>query len=126
LFVNTRDLADLRAHYQENTYYPADMQWGSVRLRNIGIRSRGIGSRSAPKLNLRLDFNRYVSGQRFADVQSLQLDNLVQDPSMVRDATAMAFYARMGLPASRESFTRVYINDVYEGLYAIVESIDNH
>ena len=32
---------------------------------------------------------------------------------------------RMGQPASRESFCRLYINNEFQGLYAIVESVDN-
>jgi spore coat protein CotH len=31
---------------------------------------------------------------------------------------------RLGQPAPRESYCRLYINNVFEGLYSIVESID--
>jgi hypothetical protein len=37
----------------------------------------------------------------------------------------MAMFNRMGQPAPRESFCRLYINGVYEGLYALVEDIDD-
>ena len=36
----------------------------------------------------------------------------------------MAFFARLGEPAPRESYCRLYINNVYQGLYSIVESVD--
>ena len=87
--------------------------------------SRGLGSRSGTKLGLRIDFTRYATGQRFLGLKSLVLKNLWQDPSMVREALAMAMFARMGQPAPRESFCRLYINGAYEGLYAIVEDIDD-
>jgi spore coat protein H len=52
------------------------------------------------------------------------LDNLVTDPALVRERASMAFFERLGQPASRESFARVYINNVYEGIYAIVEPVE--
>ena len=39
--------------------------------------------------------------------------------------TTMAFFERMGEPAPRQSFCRLYINNVYHGVYAIVESVDS-
>ena len=52
-------------------------------------------------------------------------DNALKDPSFVREITSMAFIRRMGQPAPRESFARVYINGAYEGLYALVEPVDD-
>jgi len=122
--VNDRDLAELRERYQENVYFPADVAWRDLRLHNVGLRSRGLASRSATKPGLKLDFNHYVAGQQLLGFESLVLDNLVTDPSMIREMLAMQMFARLGQPALRESFARVYINRVYQGLYAIVEPVD--
>lgn len=124
LLINSKDLQLLRANFTQNTYYPGDLVWGSQRVRNIGVRSRGGGTRNGVKLGLRIDFDRYTSDQRFAGMSSLVLDNLVQDPSMVRERVAMAFFNRIGVPAPRESFTRLFINNEYQGVYAIVEEIE--
>lgn len=123
--ISTRDLQQLRDTYTENTYYTADLQWRDVKVRNVGIRSRGRSSRSASKPGIQVDINRYISTQRFLGLKALVLDNLWQDPSMVREHVAMAFYARMGLPAPRVSFARLYINNEYQGVYGIVEPIDS-
>jgi len=125
LFINARDLAELRRHYDRNTDYPADLQVGTLQARNVGVRSRGLGSRNPTKLGLRVDFTRYDAAQRFLGLKSLVLKNLWQDPSMVREALAMAMFARMAQPAPRESFARLYINGEYEGLYGIVEDVDD-
>jgi spore coat protein CotH len=124
LSINERDLAELRERYQENIYFPVDVRWRGVKLLNVGMRSRGMSSRSPTKPGLKLDFNYYVSGQRFLGLKSLVLDNLVTDPSLVRERIAMRFIERMGQPAPREAFARLYINDRYEGVYAVVEPID--
>jgi spore coat protein CotH len=126
IHVNARDWEQLRAAYQENTYYPADIEWRGMKVRNAGIRVRGRTSRSAHKPGLRIDFNRYVSGQTFLGLKSLALDNLWQDPSMIRERLAMLVFRRMGLPAPRESHARVYIGSSREfaGVYGVVEVID--
>src|SRR5262245_14846805 len=56
LYLNSRDLAELREHYDGNKHYPADFRWGSLRLANVAVRSRGFGSRNPIKLGLRIDF----------------------------------------------------------------------
>jgi spore coat protein CotH len=125
LTINSRDLRQLREQYGNDTYYTADLQWRNIRVRNAGVRSRGGASRNGVKLGLRVDFDRYVGGQKFLGLKSFVLKNLWQDGSMMHERLAMAFFARMGQPASRESFCRLYINNEFQGLYSIVESVDN-
>ena len=125
LFINSRDLDQLRTKFREDIYYVADFQWRNIRVRNAAVRSRGGASRDPQKPALRIDFNRYTTGQRFLGLKSLVLDNLWQHGSFVAESTTMAFFQRMGQPAPRESFCRLYINNVFHGVYAIVESVDN-
>jgi spore coat protein CotH len=123
LYIHSADLGQLRERYFENTYYPADFEWRGTRVRNVGVRVRGLATRSAIKLGLRVDFNRYVSGQEFLGMDAIVLDNALKDPSFLRERTSMAFIKRMGQPAPRESFGRVFINGAYEGVYAFVEAV---
>jgi len=124
LSINSRDLQHLREHYGDDTYYIADFEWRSMRVRNVAIRSRGGGSRNPSKPGLRVDFNRYTTGQRFLGMTALVLDNVWQDGSFVAESTAFAFFERMGQAAPRASFCRLFINNVYHGVYAIVESVN--
>lgn len=123
LSIHSKDLAELRERFNENIHFPADLTWRGQRVRNVAVRSRGGGSRSQAKLGLRIDFNRYTTGQRFLGLRSLVLDNLWQDKSLVREYFAMAVYRRIGEAAPRESFAKLYINNVYQGLYTIVEDV---
>jgi spore coat protein CotH len=126
LSVNTRDLAALRQHYQDNTYYTADLSWKNVKVRNVGIRSRGQGSRNPQKLGLRVDMARYTTGQTFVGLSTIILDNMWQDDSFLRERLAFTMFEKLGEPAPRESFCRLYINNEYQGLYAITEEIDGN
>ena len=124
LSINSKDLGRLRARFDLNTFYPADLTWRNMRVRNVAVRSRGLGSRNAQKLGLLIDMDRYTTGQRFVGLSSLVLDNVFQDASLMREPLAMAMFRRLGVPAPRESFCRVFINNVYQGLYVVVEPID--
>jgi spore coat protein CotH len=124
LFLHSADWAKLKANFSENTYYPTDLTLSGQTVRNAGIRSRGRGSRSGTKPGLRVDFDRYSTGQTFMGLKSFILDNLTQDASGIHETVAAGFYARLGIPVSREIHTRLYVNNEYVGLYAIVESVD--
>ena len=122
--MHDADWEKLKQNFQSNDYYPADLIWNDITVRNVGIRSRGLGSRSATKPGLRVDFNRYTTGGTFLGLKSFVLDNLVQDWSGVRETVAMRFFAKMGIHAPREAHVRLYVRGEYAGLYAVVESID--
>jgi spore coat protein CotH len=124
LTVNSRDLATLRAHTELNTYYTADLAWGSLKLRNVGIRVRGQGSRNPGKPGYRVDMQRYTTGQTFVGLSALVLDNIWQDPTLMRERLAFTMFDRLGLPAPRESYCRLFVNNVYQGLYTITEEVD--
>ena len=124
LFLHPKDLALLRQNWQLNTFYPATLQIGSTRIRDVAVRSRGLGSRNPHKLGLEVDFDRYVTGRTVLGLSGLVLDNLWQDASMVKEAMALAMFDRAAMPASRYAFARMTLNGEFQGLYAIVETID--
>ena len=124
LRMNSTDWEKLKQNFQENTYYPAEFVYKGQVVRGSGVRSRGFGSRSGTKPGMRVDFDRYATDQSFLGLKSVVLDNLTQDPSAVHETVTMKLFARLGIPAPREAHTRLYVNNRYEGLYAIVESID--
>ena len=124
LELHSSDWSKLKENFQSNTYYPADLVWNGQTVRNVGIRSRGRGSRSTHKPGLKVDFDQYSTGQKFLGLKSLVLDNLTQDPSGIHETVAMKFLARLGIPAPREAHVKLYVTGEYIGLYAIVEAVD--
>ena len=124
--IHTADWSKLKQEFQSNDYYPADITWNGIKAYNAGIRSRGVGSRNQNKPSIKIDFNHYASGQTYLGLKALVLDNLVQDPSGVHEATSMWFFARLGIPAPREAHTLVYVNGNYVGVYSMVEPIDKN
>jgi spore coat protein CotH len=124
LAISSRDWQTLKENFTEDTYYPADLTWNGVTVRNVGIRSRGHATRNGIKPGLRVDINRFVTGQEFLGLKAFSLDNMYGDSSMVRESVTMKMFAKMGLPAPREAHARLFVNNEYAGLYVIIESVD--
>lgn len=124
LQLHSSDWTKLQDNFTSNTYYPADFVWNGQTVYNVGIRSRGRGSRNQHKPGLKVDFGEYSTGQKFLGLKSLVLDNLSQDPSGIHETISMKFYARLGIPAPREAHVRLYVRDEYIGVYALIESVD--
>ena len=124
LAISSRDWQTLKDKADENTYYPADLTWKGVTVRNVGIRSRGSATRNGIKPGLKIDVNHYVSNQEFLGLKAFNLKNMYSDASVVRESVTMKMFARMGIPSPREAHARVYVNNDYAGIYVIVEAVD--
>jgi spore coat protein CotH len=124
LAISARDWQTLKDNFGEDLYYPADLTWNGVTVRNVGIRSRGHATRNGVKPGLRVDINRFITNQEFLGMKAFSLDNMYSDSSLVRETVTMKMFAKMGLPAPRESHARLYINNEYAGAYVIIEALD--
>ena len=117
------DWRALRENFRTNQYYAANVSIDGEVVQQVGIRSRGKGSRSGEKPGLKVDMNRYVTGQEFHGRKSVILDNLVQDPTFMREPLAYAVFEAMGIAAPQIAHTRLTVNGEYWGIYTLVEDI---
>src|SRR5262245_15629271 len=125
LTLNSKDWSALKADFGSNTFYPCQLTWQGITVKNVGIRSRGNGSRSGTKPGLRVDIDHYAPGQRFLTVlKSFVLRNNTQDSSNMHQRLAMKLLERMDLRGPREAVARLYVNIRLSGVYTIVEAID--
>lgn len=122
--ISDRDWTTLKEHHLEFTYYPCDLKWNDLTVRNIGIRSYGTGSRRSAKPSLRFDFDRFATDQTFLGLKSFILRNNAQDASGMRERLSMLMFRRMGMVAQREAHARLFVDNVYSGIFTIVESLD--
>ncbi len=91
---------------------------------SVGIRLRGNTSRESKKKSFKLEFNGFIKGRDFYDVENLNLNGEHNDPSIIRSKLIWDLYDKIGMNASRAAHAAVYINGVYYGLYISVEHID--
>ena len=94
----------------------------------VGVRLRGkIGSfrELDGKPKFKLDFNRFVDGRRFQDMEALSLNNSVVDCSYLKEPIGYHLFEAAGVPASRTGFATVTVNGSPYGLYVLVEVPDD-
>lgn len=97
-------------------------------LADVGVRLRGkIGSfrTLGGKPKFVVDFNEWVSDQRFYGLEALNLNNSVVDCSYMKETIGYDVFAMAGVPSLRTAYARVYVNGSDYGLYVILEEPDD-
>jgi len=93
---------------------------------NIGFRLRGNTSLQAAKKSFKISFNTFAQGNKWQDLEKLNLNGSHNDPSMIRAALVWDVIRNANLPGARTSFVKLYFNNEYRGLYTNVEHIDEN
>ena len=99
---------------------------GNVLL-EVGVRQKGFSSNffvSTTKKPLKLKFNEFIEDREFDGVRRLNLMNGVGDPALIKDKLAYDMFRFHGIPGPRVAHTKLFINDVYWGVYGMIEQID--
>lgn len=131
IWMNTDSLQALLdpANRWNDYEYPASFlfqrggQWDT--LHEVGFRLRGNTSRNAQKKSFKVSLNRFTSGRRFQGVKKINLNGEHNDPSISRARWCWELGRQWGLPVSRVSHTRLYINGRYRGVYLNLEHIND-
>jgi hypothetical protein len=108
-------------------YYPATVTFGGEVLEEVGVRSKGHGSRDPNKPALKLDFAEFVADQRFHCLKKINLNNMsgfTPDASMMRERLAYSLLRSAGALAGRVGYAEVAVNGEPFGLYVNVEQVD--
>ncbi len=115
-------------------YVRATARMDGVTYHDVGLRFSGNASyRSAsdiPKRSFKIDFDRFVAGQTFQKVKTLNLHNNSYDPECLREWLAYWTFRQLGVPAPRTAFAVVYLtvdglyDELYLGLYNLVEQVE--
>ncbi len=103
----------------------ASVEIDGTMLPDVGVRYKGFSSASVDytknPFNIKLD---YVDGsQHYQGKDKIKLSNVIQDPSFLREVLSYEI-GRKYMPAGRANYAKVFINDVYWGLYTNVEPVD--
>jgi spore coat protein CotH len=107
-------------------YFPARFRFGATTIEKIGARFKGNSSfqRNGVKKPFKLDFNEYDSNATFMGLKKLNLHNGDLQPDYLHEKLFLEFASKY-VAAMRSVHVRLYVNDVYYGLYLAVEQPDN-
>jgi hypothetical protein len=73
---------------------------------------------------MKLKFDEYVDGQRFAGLKRLNFHAMYRDPSHMKDRLGYGLFRAAGVPAPRSTHARLIVNGLDLGLFALVEEVD--
>lgn len=110
----------------EYTFMVCSVEFNRLRIDSVGIRLKGnssFGGHSLKK-SIKLKFNKYVSGQKLDGLKKFNLNNNFNDPTLMREKLFLDVLQENGVYAPRCCYAKVFINDVYWGLYTLVDHID--
>ena len=126
--IHPDSLQKLLQNVSSNTYYKCKMVFDDGQRKdtipNIGLRLRGNTSRFAKKKSFKISFNTFVSGRKYQGVRKYNLDGGHNDPTMIREKLFYEVWNKAGMPNRRTVFVRLYINQLYRGLYSGLEDLD--
>ena len=110
----------------ENGRILADLAIDGETYPNVGVRYKGFSSVSVNNIknpfNIKLDY--VIEDQNHQGLDKLKLSNVIQDPSFVREVLSYEI-CRKYMPASGANFAKLYINEIFWGVYTNVEAVNN-
>jgi len=103
-----------------------DVEIDGTYIDSVGIQFKGNSSFNAPgiKKPWKIDFNEFVSGTKYDGVKTINLNNVVGDPSFMREKLFDDFCRTVGIEAPRATYTNVYVNNTLWGFYVLVEQVN--
>lgn len=121
--LSDSDIASLRM--SPTTEVRADLDMGGEQM-EVALRLKGNSSFTPidEKPSFKIDVHAYVPSQRIDGEKRLTLHNMIQDQTMLREHAYYWLAKRLGVPAPRHAYARVWVNDVSYGVYGLVETMD--
>jgi spore coat protein CotH len=103
-----------------------DVEIDGVMIYSVGVQFKGNSSFNNPsqKKSWKIDFNEYVSGQKYDGVKGIHLNNVFKDPSFLREKLGLDYCLKNNIPAPRCTYANVYVNNTLWGFYTLVEKVD--
>lgn len=82
------------------------------------------GYKTCTKLSMKVKINWDDSDDKFFGLKKLQFHSMNNDPSQMRERLGYQLYRDMGVPAPRAVHAKLYINQKFIGIFALIEQID--
>ena len=109
-------------------YLEGSLVWGPYQFDSVGVRFKGNSSFNQArtlKKPFRIKLNEFVKGQKIEGIGAFNLNNGLNDPSLVREPLYFEMASALGLKAPRTNYAALYINDQYYGLYLLGEVVNS-
>ncbi len=114
-----------------------EIKIGKYNLKYCSMKTKGLTSLrkvysgTSDKFSFTINFKKYINKKNGYDNQNLlglskiSFNNMYGDPSMVKDYASYYLFEEMGLDTVNYSYSRLFVNNKYYGIYLMIEPITN-
>jgi hypothetical protein len=112
----------------KKTWVHAQFTFGAIHFADVGVRVKGASTlRVLPeKASLKIKFNKWKKGQKLHGLEELTLNNMVSDRTFLAERLAYHVFRAADLPAPKANTARLAINGEDYGIFANIETPDEH
>jgi len=115
-------------NWYSNVEHPATFTFvsenGSETVEEVGFRLRGNTSRAAAKKSFKVAFNSFDADASWQGLKKLNLNGEHNDPSTMRARLVWESFRDAGIPVSRSTHIKLFLNGEYHGIYLSSEHLD--
>jgi len=127
--VDQSEWDEMIANAQAKTYIMADVVVNGVTYQNVGVRTKGNASlsqvpqsSSPERYSLRIKFGEYIDGQTCLGLDELVLNNMISDPSYMKEYLSQDLMRYIGVEAPLTNYASLSVNSEGIGFYVALES----
>ena len=132
--ISSSDWKDLINNPLDKTNYKASIQIDGINFDEVAFRTKGNsslksiaegpgGGPASTRYSFSVDFGKYVDGQSYYGLDTLNLNNIFGDATYMNDHVAYYLFRKMGVATPLDSYVYLKINNKPIGIYSAVEEV---
>ena len=129
--INETDWKWLKDNASKEEFRSCNITIGGQTYYNVGIRPKGnsslstvVADETTDRYSFKIKFDEYVDGQTYNGIESIVLNNMIQDNTYMKEYISYDLYDFMGIAVPEMSYSNIKINNEDWGLYLAIEVID--
>lgn len=129
--ISQDDWNDLQENASDEEYQVCDVTIDGDTISNVGIRPKGNSSLSSvvssdsERYSFKIEFDHYNDGSTYYGLDKLNLNNIISDNTYMKEYLVYNMMQSMGVVSPLCSFSAIYVNGQYFGLYLAVEGVED-
>lgn len=128
--IDEEDWNDLLENASEKNFYSCNITIDGEEYSNVGIKTKGNSSLSqvvnsdSDRYSFKINFKKYNKEQNYYGLEKLNLNNIIQDATYMKDYLAYTMMGEFGVASPYVSYSYITINGEEWGLYLNVEEVE--
>lgn len=128
--VDGGDWQNLLDNAPKKEWVSVDLIINGEKFESVGIKIKGnanlaeVAESESDRYSFNIEFNKYVKGQTYYGLDSLTLNNIIGDPTYMREYLSYEIMNYIGVDTPLTNYARVTVNGGYFGFVLLVEKYD--